>query len=85
MSDIFGMPFMPTIGKEAFLRGPTYSIKTDFDALVWRKKGMFSRYHPCYPWVSGLTRAGGFMIQALSVTQWKQIGIGSSAGTLLWI
>jgi hypothetical protein len=43
MSGIFDMPFTPTIGKETFLRGPTYSIKTDFNALVSRKKEI------CFP------------------------------------
>jgi hypothetical protein len=39
--------------------------------LESRKKEMFSRYHPHYPWISGLTSGRGLMIQALSVIQWK--------------
>jgi hypothetical protein len=34
----FDMPSTPTIGKEAFLRRPAYSGKTDLDAPVSRKK-----------------------------------------------
>jgi hypothetical protein len=37
------MPFTPTIRKEAFLRGPAYSVKTDLDAPVSRKKEI------CFP------------------------------------
>jgi hypothetical protein len=32
------MPFTSTIGKEAFKKGPTYSVKSDLDAPVVRKK-----------------------------------------------
>jgi hypothetical protein len=39
----FGMPSTPTIGKEAFLRGPTYLVKSDLDAPVSRKKEI------CFP------------------------------------
>jgi hypothetical protein len=41
MVGIFGMPFTPTIGKEAFLRGLAHSIKTDFSALVLKKEICF--------------------------------------------
>jgi hypothetical protein len=40
MLGVCGIPFTPTIGKEAFLRGPTYSVKTDLDVPVSRKKEM---------------------------------------------
>jgi hypothetical protein len=43
MSGILGMPFTPTTGKEAFFRGPTYSVRTDFAAPVLRKKEI------CFP------------------------------------
>jgi hypothetical protein len=35
------MPSTPTIGKEAFLKEPTYLFKTDPDAPVSRKKEMY--------------------------------------------
>jgi hypothetical protein len=36
------MPSTPTIGKEAFSRGPTYLVKIDLDATVQgRKKYVF--------------------------------------------
>jgi hypothetical protein len=38
MLGVFGMPSTPTIGKEAFLRGLTYSVKIDLDFPVSRKK-----------------------------------------------
>jgi hypothetical protein len=38
-----GMPFTPTIGKETFLKDPTYSVKTDLAAPVSRKKEI------CFP------------------------------------
>jgi hypothetical protein len=38
MADVFGMPFTPTVGKEAFLRGPIYSVRNDFAAPVSRKR-----------------------------------------------
>jgi hypothetical protein len=38
MLGVFGMPSAPTIGNEAFLRGPAFSVKTDLDAPVARKK-----------------------------------------------
>jgi hypothetical protein len=37
------MPSTPTIRKEAFLREPTYLVKTDLDASVSRKKEI------CFP------------------------------------
>jgi hypothetical protein len=47
MSGILGMPFTPTTGKEAFFRGPTYSVRTDFAAPVLRKKEIC--FPSCYP------------------------------------
>jgi hypothetical protein len=38
MLGVFGVPFTPTIRKEAFLRGPAYSVKTDLDVPLLRKK-----------------------------------------------
>jgi hypothetical protein len=38
MSGILGMPLTPTMGKEAFLLGPAYSVKTDLEAPVSRNK-----------------------------------------------
>jgi hypothetical protein len=43
MLGVFDMPSTSTIRKEAFLRGPTYSVKTDLDAPVSRKKEI------CFP------------------------------------
>jgi hypothetical protein len=40
---MFGMPSTSTIGKEAFLRGPTYLVKTGLDGQVSRKKEI------CFP------------------------------------
>jgi hypothetical protein len=40
---MFAMPFTPSIGKEAFLRSPSYLVKTDLDAPVSRKKEI------CFP------------------------------------
>jgi hypothetical protein len=40
---VFGMPSISTRGKEAFLREPTYSVKTDLDAPLSRKKEL------CFP------------------------------------
>jgi hypothetical protein len=45
---VFGMPFTSTIGKEAFKKGPTYSVKSDLDAPVVRKKEI------CFPVLSQL-------------------------------
>jgi hypothetical protein len=50
------------IGKEAFLRGPAYLVKTDQG-----RKNVFP-IPSCYPGFSGLTSGGGFMIQVLSVS-----------------
>jgi hypothetical protein len=39
---VLGRPSTPTTGKEAFIRGHTYSIKTDFGAQYQgRKKYVF--------------------------------------------
>jgi hypothetical protein len=38
MLGVFAMPSTPTIGKEDFLRGLKYSVKTEVDARVSRKK-----------------------------------------------
>jgi hypothetical protein len=37
------MPSTPTIGEEVFLKGTTYLVKTDLDALVLGKKQI------CFP------------------------------------
>jgi hypothetical protein len=40
---LYQASFTPTIGKEVILRGPMYSIKTDFDAPNMEEEGnMFS-------------------------------------------
>jgi hypothetical protein len=50
MLGVFGVPSAPTIGKEAFSRGPTYLVKTDLDAPVSRKKQI------CFPNTVPVTR-----------------------------
>jgi hypothetical protein len=63
---MFGMPSTPIIGKEAFLRGPAYSIKTDLDAPVSRKKEIC--FPDIVPVTHGLASGGGFRIRVLSVS-----------------
>jgi hypothetical protein len=72
MLGTFGMPFTPTVGKEAFLRGPTYSVKIDLDALVSRKKEIcFPDTVPVTHESADSTSGRGFMIRALSVLHQK--------------
>jgi hypothetical protein len=42
-SVVFGIPFTLTIGRDVFLRGPVYLVRTDFAAPVLRKKEI------CFP------------------------------------
>jgi hypothetical protein len=85
MLGVFGMPSTPTIGKEAFLWWPTYSVKTDLDAPISRKKEM------CFPDTIPVTH--GSVYSQVARALWSRfcqsssgnIGIGSSVGRLFGI
>jgi hypothetical protein len=64
------MPFTPTVGKEAFLKGPAYSVRTDFAAQVWRKKEI------CFPNTNPVTHGSTDLPVAGNISD------GSSAGAL---
>jgi hypothetical protein len=69
---VFDMSSTLTIGKEAFLRGPAYLVKTDLDAPVSRKKEVCFR--DIFPVTHGSVTSpvlGAFMTQVLSVSSWK--------------
>jgi hypothetical protein len=75
------MPFTPTVGKEAFLKGPAYLVRTDFAAQVWGEKEI------CFPNTIPITHGSadlpvGTLCSRPHQSSSGNIGDGSSAGAL---